>query len=44
MRGLLAEFGVVAPRGPAVFKQRWLQLRLTHAEAVPPLAWQTLDT
>lgn len=43
MRGLLAEFGIVAPRGAATFKQRWLQLRLKHADAVPALAWQTLD-
>lgn len=43
MRGLLAEFGIVAPRGAARFKQQWLQIRLKHADAVPPLAWQTLD-
>lgn len=43
MRGLLAEFGVVAPRGPAVFKKHWRQLRCDHVDALPPLAWQTLD-
>ncbi|MDN5940185.1 MAG: IS110 family transposase [Salinisphaera sp.] len=43
MRGLLAEFGIVTSRGAAVFKGRWFQLRLDHADTVPPLAWETLD-
>lgn len=44
MRGLLAEFGVIAPQGVAVFKKHWRQLRCDHVDALPPLAWQTLDT
>lgn len=43
MRGLLAEFGIVAPKGVAAFKSRWLALRLEYADALPHLAWQTLD-
>jgi transposase len=43
MRGLLAEFGIIAPQGAAAFKERWLKLRLDQADSIPPLAWQTLD-
>jgi transposase len=43
MRGLLAEFGIIAAQGAAAFKERWLKLRLDQADCLPPLAWQTLD-
>lgn len=43
MRGLLAEFGIVVATGPAKFKSRWTELRITHADRLPSLAWQTLD-
>lgn len=34
MRGLLAEFGVVAPKGAATFKRQWLQIRLIEDSAI----------
>jgi transposase len=43
MRGLLAEFGIVVPRGANTFKDQWHHLRTEQAERVPDLAWQTLD-
>ena len=43
IRGFLAEFGVVAPKGVQVLKQRWSLLRQRYAEVVPELAWQELD-
>jgi transposase len=43
MRGLLAEFGIIAPQGAVAFKDRWLKLRLDRADSLSPLAWQTLD-
>lgn len=43
MRGLLAEFGVVAPQGADKFKQCWADLRQAHAEDIPGLAWDALD-
>lgn len=43
MRGLLAEFGIIAPKGANTFKQHWHPLRAQHADRVPELAWQTLD-
>lgn len=43
MRGLLAEFGIIAPKGANTFKQHWPKLRKQHAERVPLMAWQTLD-
>lgn len=43
LRGLLAEFGVVAPQGVSTFKARWPVLRQQHDSAIPPLAWSVLD-
>lgn len=43
LRGLLAEFGVVAPKGAANLKSRWAELRQRFAELVPALAWVELD-
>jgi len=43
MRGLLAEFGMVVPRGTSTFKEQWPHLRSEHADRVPELAWKTLD-
>lgn len=43
LRGLLAEFGVVVPKGVATLKRRWLQIRTQHAEQIPVLALEELD-
>ncbi len=43
MRGLLAEFGIVVPRGTNTLKDQWHHLRIEHADRVPDLAWTTLD-
>lgn len=43
LRGLLAEFGIVAPRGVSTLKRQWPELRLRHADRVPLLAWTRLD-
>lgn len=43
LRGLLAEFGIVVPRGVAPLKRQWPELRLRHADRVPLLAWEMLD-
>lgn len=43
MRGLLAEFGIVVPKGARTFKLCWTRLRIEHADRVPELAWKTLD-
>lgn len=43
LRGALAEFGVVAPKGVNTFKARWPALRQQHDAEVPPLAWTVLD-
>lgn len=44
LRGFLAEFGVVAPKGVHAFKAQWPRIRQQHADDLPPLAWETLDT
>jgi transposase len=43
LRGLLAEFGVVPPRGLGALKQQWPQMRQREADRVPALAWDELD-
>ena len=43
VRGILAEFGVVVPKGPATLKREWAALRCRYAEQVPALAWDELD-
>jgi transposase len=43
LRGLLAEFGVVLPKGLASLKRQWIAMRQTEAERVPGLAWEELD-
>jgi transposase len=43
LRGLLAEFGVVMPRGLESIKRVWTSVRQRHADLVPMLAWQELD-
>lgn len=43
MRGLLAEFGVVAPQGADSFKRDWAELRQQNADDIPILAWEALD-
>lgn len=43
LRGLLAEFGVVAAKGVATLKRQWPRLRIEHAEQVPLRAWEELD-
>lgn len=44
LRGFLAEFGVVAPRGVQILKREWPQLRQRYAQMLPELAWMELDT
>ena len=43
LRGLLAEFGVVMPKGLETIKRIWSNLRQQHADDVPTLAWEELD-
>ena len=43
LRGLLAEFGIIAPKGVATLKRHWPELRLRHANRLPLLAWEMLD-
>lgn len=43
LRGLLAEFGVVLPKGLESLKQQWIHMRQSEADRVPELAWQELD-
>lgn len=43
LRGLLAEFGIVVPRGVAPLKRQWPELRLRYSDRVPLLAWKMLD-
>ena len=43
MRGLLAEYGIIAPRGAGTFKQLWPRLRTDHDQTIPALVWLTLD-
>ena len=43
LRGLLAEFGIIAPKGVATLKRHWPELRLRHANHLPLLAWEMLD-
>jgi transposase len=43
LRGLLAEFGVVIPKGLTALKRCWPSTRQQYAEFVPTLAWQELD-
>jgi len=44
LRGLLAEFGIVIPRGLKRLRREWSDMRQHEADRVPPLAWQELDT
>jgi len=44
LRGFLAEFGIVLPRGLALPKRHWTAMRQQEAERVPSLAWEELDT
>jgi transposase len=43
MRGFLAEFGVVAPKGVDTFKAQWRIIRQRHDLELPALAWRLLD-
>ena len=43
LRGLLAEFGVVLPKGLASLKRQWPAMRQSDSDRVPGLAWQELD-
>lgn len=43
LRGFLAEFGVVLPKGLESLKQRWPAMRQKEADRVPELAWLELD-
>lgn len=43
LRGFLAEFGIIAPKGVATFKARWPLIRQQHDADIPALAWTVLD-
>lgn len=43
IRGFLAEFGVVAPKGVNTLKREWLKLRTDNAEKLPTMAWEEID-
>jgi transposase len=43
VRGLLAEFGIVIPKGLASLKRAWMSTRQVHADDVPMLVWEELD-
>ena len=43
LRGLMAEFGVVVPKGIAHLKSRWPDVRQAYDEIVPAMAWVELD-
>lgn len=43
IRGFLAEFGVVAPKGVSTLKREWLKLRTDNAEKLPAMAWEEID-
>lgn len=43
LRGLLAEFGIVAARGADHFKLQWPEIRQRFADQVPHLAWESFD-
>lgn len=43
LRGFLAEFGIIAPKGAATFKARWALIRQQHDPEIPALAWTVLD-
>lgn len=43
IRGFLAEFGVIAPKGVNTLRREWHRLRQTYAEAVPTMAWEEID-
>jgi transposase len=43
LRGFLAEFGIVVPKGANTFKDRWLLIRQQHDHDLPVLAWTTLE-
>jgi transposase len=43
LRGFLAEFGIVAPKGAHRFKARWPVIRQRHDADLPGLAWEVLE-
>jgi len=44
IRGLLAEFGVVIPKGIPQLHQQWTKLRQQYDEVIPALAWSELES
>jgi transposase len=43
LRGALAEFGIVVPKGANHFKARWPVIRQRHEQDLPALAWSVLE-
>ncbi len=43
LRGLLAEFGIVLPRGLKALRREWVKMRQENADRVPALAWTEFD-
>ena len=43
IRGFLAEFGIVAPKGVNTLKREWLKLRSDNADRLPAMAWEEID-
>jgi transposase len=43
IRGHLAEFGIVVPKGVNTLKNQWPTIRMEHTDHLPAIAWQELD-
>jgi transposase len=44
VRGLLAEFGIVIPKGVQHLRNQWREIRQRYDETLPQLAWEELDS
>lgn len=43
IRGFMAEFGIVVPRGVKTLRREWPMVRQHYAEQLPAMAWEELD-
>lgn len=43
LRGFLAEFGIVVPKGVSSFKTQWPRIRQQREAEIPALAWSVLN-
>lgn len=44
IRGFLAEFGIIVPKGANVLRRQWPEVRMTFTDRVPLMAWAELDS